>query len=234
MLTLQCRCGEVYHAEERYIGSSILCRRCGKILPVKPILLPTRPFTAIPSLFLRLKPRASIYRGRFTQQRAGVWIIGLVLLGLLAYRLLEPKEHQKPQIEPAEPLNPHSLPLGASPLGKAITYGSARLRVENGTDTDALVLVAQVQGSEQKIIQNFYIPQNISYTPLPIPSGQYVLRAAFGRDWDESAKRFNFRCSFTQTGSFYIGEDTVMEITLRDSPLGNLNHQKISEREFYK
>jgi rRNA maturation protein Nop10 len=39
MLTIRCRCGETYRAEERYVGSSILCSKCGQIVT---IALPAR------------------------------------------------------------------------------------------------------------------------------------------------------------------------------------------------
>ena len=39
MITVQCSCGETYHAEERYIGASILCtnRNCGQPVCGPPI-----------------------------------------------------------------------------------------------------------------------------------------------------------------------------------------------------
>ena len=35
MLTILCECGEIYHTEERYIGSSILCRECGSVIAIE-------------------------------------------------------------------------------------------------------------------------------------------------------------------------------------------------------
>ena len=34
MVTTRCRCGETYYSEERHIGSSLLCKRCGEIIPI--------------------------------------------------------------------------------------------------------------------------------------------------------------------------------------------------------
>src|SRR3989442_13771472 len=35
MITSRCQCGEVYHAEERYIGNAIACTRCNAMITIK-------------------------------------------------------------------------------------------------------------------------------------------------------------------------------------------------------
>src|SRR4030095_16070802 len=34
MLTIQCQCGEIFHADESQVGRAIRCRKCGQILGI--------------------------------------------------------------------------------------------------------------------------------------------------------------------------------------------------------
>jgi hypothetical protein len=46
MITIQCPCGEIYHAEEQHVGKNIKCSRCGEILSVKKLDSPLPVYRA--------------------------------------------------------------------------------------------------------------------------------------------------------------------------------------------
>jgi hypothetical protein len=143
--------------------------------------------------------------------------------------------------EEIEPVNPNTLRIGSAPLGRGVRSGYSTLTVENGTDTDALVRVIRFLRGEQ-LIRNFYIPANRTFTAEEIPPGNYVLRVAFGKDWNVPERRFNFRRSFSQTETFEISEFETedvttfskMRITLHKVLHGNFHSQEISEEEFWR
>jgi hypothetical protein len=151
--------------------------------------------------------------------------------------------------EPVEPANPNRLANGASPFGAGYRSGRSSLTVQNGTDTDALVRVIRL-GSYEQLVRNFYVPANESFTASELPTGTYVMRVAFGSDWNEAEKSFNFRKSFTQTDTFEANETEHSEpvyggvrTTLRASRLsitlhkvrdGNFSSKQISEEDFWR
>jgi hypothetical protein len=151
-------------------------------------------------------------------------------------------------IEPLEPVNPNRLPIGSSPLGSGIRSGHSSLSVVNGTDNDALVRVIRV-GVYEQLVRNFYVPANRTFTAEELPAGSYVMRVAFGRDWNETQKRFNFRRSFTETQQFQVTERVSSEqvsggrritthyskisITLHKVTDGNFASKQISEEDFW-
>lgn len=153
----------------------------------------------------------------------------------------EPHQHE------IEPLNPNVLPLGTAPFDYDVRGGNSTLKVDNGTDTDAIVRVTQVTGEN---IRNFFIPAGKKFTAESIPPADYVLRIGFGRDWNTQERRFNFRRSFSRTEVFKVTESkweeetedgyivhtksTDMSITLHKVVGGNFKSYPISEEEFWK
>jgi len=144
---------------------------------------------------------------------------------------------------------PRSLPLGATPLGGGITGGISNLQVQNGTQHDALVRLVRLLHREQKI-RNFYVPAGEEFIATQVPPGEYVLRVAFGRDWDSASRRFNHAPSFAETQRFtpherhwttqtedgYIkhAEASKMSITLHKVPFGNFQSHPITQEEFWR
>ncbi|HET9984121.1 MAG TPA: endonuclease/exonuclease/phosphatase family protein [Longimicrobiales bacterium] len=61
MLTVQCRCGETYHAEESHTGRKLRCRRCGRTLVVRAPKVPAGR---------RLRGRARAWAGALRPRRA--------------------------------------------------------------------------------------------------------------------------------------------------------------------
>lgn len=60
MLTVRCRCGETYHAEESHVGRKLRCRRCGRTLVVRPATVPVG---------LRLRGRARAWTDALRRRR---------------------------------------------------------------------------------------------------------------------------------------------------------------------
>src|SRR5262249_44140966 len=110
--------------------------------------------------------------------------------------------------EETEPSNPRRLPSCSSPLGRGIREGLSTLTIENGTELDAFVKVFKVSGG-RLLIRNLFIVAGKTCTSDSVPAGEYVLLTAFGKDWDASTKKFNFRRSFAETQRFEVTEEQV-------------------------
>jgi hypothetical protein len=336
MITVQCSCGETYHAEEKYIGASILCTstKCGQVIPIAPLSRATPPNTPVNSHRWNTPvplDRRRIHPSKRTIIVCGILValaIGLAVLARLrtnsakngnasnqspsaaaapsagsnAFRsddnsLKSPTSEGRPQVngsngkggservepspsgindvlhDPAtekrapkpvepvspmavpppseallkeiEPLNPKRLPTGAAPFGPGTRSGNSILTVENGTDTDALVRVIRFLNGEQ-LTRNFYIIAGKSFSAREVPPGDYVLRIAFGKDWNESARGFNYRRLFSETQHFEMREETSedeaatrirysrMSITLHQVVNGNFASHPISEEAFWR
>jgi hypothetical protein len=135
-----------------------------------------------------------------------------------------------------EPSNPNVLPDGAAPLGPGLKSGHSVLSTQNGTDTDALVRVIAVPSG--RLIRNFFVGASHEFRAEEIPPGNYVLRVALGRDWNEQERRFNYRRSFEETESFEITESATefseMTITLHKVLNGNFRSHAIGEEQFWR
>lgn len=157
------------------------------------------------------------------------------------------KEYQPAHSKPIKPTTPRRLPLGATPFGAGVHAGKSTLTIDNGTDTDALVRVLRI-GSSKELIRNVYIPHGKEFTATQLPLGDYILRIAFGYDWEAKRKSFNFDRSFSQSESFAITESTwnedtddgyikhttasKMSVTLHKVRNGNFKTHPIPENEF--
>lgn len=163
-------------------------------------------------------------------------------------RVVEPLPDLR-TLEPVEPVNPVRLPIGSAPFRGGIREGRSTLTVDNGTEADALVKVIRLEFGEE-MVRNFYIPAGRKFNADELPPGSYVLRVAFGIDWDKAKKRFNFRRSFSETQTFEITERqwreytedgyvvnyeaSDMRITLHKVLHGNFRTETISEKAFMR
>ena len=159
------------------------------------------------------------------------------------YKSLEAQRREYP---PLSNTQPYRLPHGASPFGLGIRGGHSTLTVDNGTDTDAAVKL--IRGKIQ-LIRSIYIHHGERLTVPQIPPGKYVLRVAFGEDWNPKDHKFNFRRSFLESEVFEITETTSvreneegqrtetqywddMSVTLHKVLQGNFRTHEISEEVF--
>lgn len=104
MLTIRCECGEVFHAEERYIGRAIKCWRCGQVLGIG--ATPPAPSHA-GSVESPGPPGASIASGRWRRRRwviAGVASVAAVIA--VAVFLSVPERDQRQRVTPPPMLRP--------------------------------------------------------------------------------------------------------------------------------
>lgn len=150
-----------------------------------------------------------------------------------------------------EPVNPNRLRTGSAPYTGGIRSGHSEITVDNGTDTDAVVRVVRFMAGSQEKVRNFYVRSHDQFTAKRIPPGEYVLRVAFGTDWNPETRRFNYRKSFTESQPFTVDETTWTEtredgevlrynqpsklsITLHKVPHGNFRIHPINEDEFWQ
>jgi hypothetical protein len=345
MITLYCDCGERYFADEKYVGSSILCRKCRNLVPIRrasSVLMTddnevkdpiSQHRTENDSDSSRIFSGSLVFKERFLNRHVTVrrllvvlaifFGIFIVILALLIPKFRGTKPAQQPEaftpsssidanpksgshtkakdpapvnlpkasqpqedgsqtgtrpprgldgradavpkeIDPShysgspqvakdiqpkpneiEPPYPNRLHTGATPLGDGVRDGRCIVKVINGTDTDALVRVIRIDDGEQ-LFRNFYLIAGTTFTAEKFASGNYVLKVAFGSDWNEGAKRFNFRRSFEKTELFtlnetkepttggYVTKFTNMTLTLHKVIDGNFHSSPISEAEFWR
>jgi len=249
MIKIQCPCGETYTSDNQHIGKHIQCNKCKSILAIHENVSPVPALakeseTGASPIFSSppLKPSTSSREQNF---RAPVLVIvALIVIAFLYYLLSSPSSHRQEGKVPiqasqsnvgdmtkdakqadisVEPKHPKRLPLGASPFGTGIHGGKSKLSLNNGTDTDALVGVLRL-GKTEELIRNSFIPAGKKYTTKQLPPGTYILRIAFGSDWDDEKSEFNFRQSFSQSEEFQITENTWTE----DTDDGYIKHTKAS------
>src|SRR5262249_41278485 len=149
-----------------------------------------------------------------------------------------------------EPVNPNRLRTGSTPFTGGIRSGNSEITVDNGTDTDALVRVVRFRQGNQQHVRNFYIRAQGRFVADLIPPGEYVLRVAFGTDWNSETRKFNYRRSFAETQTFTVDEtrwtetrddgevvrtrSSALSITLHKVPHGNFQSHPITEEEFWQ
>lgn len=194
--------------------------------------------------------------------------IGVFLLLLIAPNSVKKVEevvppstitHQQTSVTPTqkmevpielEPVNPNRLNTGAAPFTGGIRSGHSQINVDNGTDTDAIVRVVRFNDAGQQKIRNFYVRSSDKFVAKQIPPGEYVLRVAFGTDWNSDTRKFNYRKSFSKTQTFTIEETKSKEqtdegevehtrfsklsITLHKVLNGNFKSYPIDEEEFWQ
>jgi hypothetical protein len=148
-----------------------------------------------------------------------------------------------------EPVNPNRLTTGSTPVDGAVRSGNSKITVDNGTDTDAIVRVVRFRKSHQQHVRNFYVRSQEHFVATFVPPGEYVLRVAFGTDWNSAIRKFNYRRSFSETQTFVVDEtrwtetsedgevvhtkSSGLSITLHKVPHGNFESRPINEEEFW-
>jgi len=147
------------------------------------------------------------------------------------------------------PSAPYSLRLGSAPLGPGVSGGNSVVTVDNGTSSDALVRLVGIRNVERNV-RNFYIPSGERFPAKRVPPGTYVLRAAFGKDWNPANRRFNYDRSFLESEAFEVTErhwtepteegyiertrTTDLSITLHKVLFGNFQTHQLSEEQFWQ
>ena len=149
-----------------------------------------------------------------------------------------------------EPVNPKHLKTGTAPFSGRIMSGHSVITVDNGTDTDSVVRIVRLRNGVQQKVRNFYVRAHNKFSAKQIPPGNYILKTAFGVDWNSKERKFNFKNSFSKTETFAVDETTSTEITddgevervkfsnlsitLHKVRHGNFHTQSIDENEFWQ
>ncbi len=227
MLTIRCQCGEAFHAEERHIGRTIKCWRCGQILSIG--ALPPRPTD--PAFVETASSKARVTYGRQSKRRWGVAFLALtavVVTVTLAVQFF-PREQGKQQAvtrapvpqppppaisepvatptpAPAPPRPPTSkrpatrLRTGANmwpPLGAP---GRGTLRIHNGTGYDAALTLLDAEANTAR--RYVYLRARDVITLADIAPCRCRLFFALGTDWDAVAEEFREDASFAVFDDF--------------------------------
>lgn len=163
-----------------------------------------------------------------------------------------PKPLPAPIVNPPvfEPIDPIRLKTGTALYSGRRISGHSTITVDNGTDTDAVVRVIRFSNGIQEKVRNFYLQAHSKYTAKQIPPGIYILKVAFGMDWNLDERKFNYKKSYSKTQNFTVDETTSIESTddgevqrIRSSALsitlhkvrhGNFKTHPIDEDEFWQ
>jgi len=188
---------------------------------------------------------------------------GFVVIGIFLLFLLPDWHSTLTQQEPSillpskmkvpvdsESVNPNRLRTGTVPSKNDIRSGHSEITVDNGNDTDSIVRVLRFKDGKQQNIRNFYVRSNNKFVAKQIPQGEYILKVAFGTDWNSDTRKFKYRRSYGKTQKFTVDETTSEEqtdegevehtrysklsITLHKVPHGNFKTYPINEDEFWE
>lgn len=92
------------------------------------------------------------------------------------------------------PAGPLDRRLETGTLVKDPGNGQGEIRIENGTDTDAAVTLAQ----NGQAVGTVYTARNTTTTMTGLPTGSYRIYVAWGADWDPVAAGFSRSCTFDE------------------------------------
>lgn len=119
---------------------------------------------------------------------------------------------------------------GTGLLSKAPSYGQGELLIRNGTDSDGVVILVDLNDTP---LQAAYIRAADSFRMTQIEIGTYRLYFSKGEAWDAARKQFTVnvnRQRFADTLNF--GVDTGYEVTLYGVAGGNAGTQYVPEGAF--
>ncbi len=140
---------------------------------------------------------------------------------------------------------PFSLPNGTWIIRPADISGHSRLRINNGTDLDAVVKFISATRPRKTVWMLYICSHNETAITNIAPRG-YFLRFALGKDWDPASSKFLRDREFYQAGNQFDFvesemqthsgaqsiEYTEFEVTLNVVPNGNLPREPIDEQIF--
>jgi hypothetical protein len=145
------------------------------------------------------------------------------------------------QPTPERPLHPRSLRTGQE-WGVASERGLGSLRIENGTNLDAVVALFDTSSSDPREARRaVYVRTSETATITGIAVGTYALKFKLGLDWEEATRSFTFdsSCSefvdpmtYTETQTNEATFYRVKEVTLQAVPGGNARTKTIDAAQF--
>ena len=131
-----------------------------------------------------------------------------------------------------EPVRP---PTGTY-LVKDMPRGKAKLEVENGLDSDAVVIMSLPEKPDKPLVA-VYIQAGDDYNIKQIDAGTYIIYFSLGHDWDEGSgkfitdatyERFEEEIKFVSSSTHY----SVVTVTLHPVAGGTAAIENLDEDEF--
>ena len=221
-------CGRRNRLARRTADSTYRCGQCR-------VTIPNPFFGAAPTP----QPLPPLRRIRSPLNKG--WLAVLGAIAVVAVNWLTTQ--RQPSVSPAfrtaaQRQNGRSLANG-SVIRRGFGQGDGTLRVENGTDSDAVVkLVDSTLGA---LVVEFYVRHGQTASVDQIPDGTFQVIFAGGDDWDSEAQgftrdvsfaAFDKRFDFTTKRTGYEVDYSSFTLTLHAVPHGNLSSQPISAADF--
>jgi len=265
MITVRCTCGETYNADEQHAGRRIRCR-CGKVLEIVAAPNP-RDLVGSQERFDSssrepLDRPAEAYPRRTPKPIARRWAVaasvaGILLLSWGVYHIANPpqEKNSRASVRPPPPAIPAPVatvqpvlppcspeaqvrPRSGAELGGRHRGGLGRLRVANGTDSDAVaVLIDDATEAPRRAI---FIRSGESGAMTSVPPGRYRLRFQLGSDWlaerrfcrTRGTSEFDSAFDFEEVESDRGTRYSTYELTLHPVPQGTARTHVVSDSRF--
>ena len=141
----------------------------------------------------------------------------------------------------ASPLLHRSLPTGTT-FVQQIGGGHGRLKVENGTNYDALI---KIFASDRRIVASCYVRAGDYLLYDQVPDDRYAVLYSTGEDWDGDAQQFTRKSTYSRMDKIFEFRTTSERnssgvqtsyteeiITLNIEENGNLPIEEISAAQF--
>jgi len=116
-------------------------------------------------------------------------------------------------------------------LVRKLSGGSAKLKVENGLDLDAVAILSSSKEPKDPLIA-VYIQSKDSYTIREIKGGTYVLYFALGEDWDSCSEKFTTKTTYKRFEDEFNFTHYNYEVTLHSVVGGTAGTELVGEDEF--
>jgi hypothetical protein len=220
MLSIQCPCGEQFHAADEHVGRYLKCRRCGKnLLVARPITASSQRVEARRAEAPLPQQAVSAISSNRHLYAVGATVIGLFLL-IVATDLRRGMDGEKkdgttaistsapaPKSAPSTVVEPRAIPPTCIPntlvpaTGKELKRGGRGGHgiptIDNGSGYDAVV--ALYDQENERVVRRLYVRSGQVGQALSIIPGNYSIRFAFGEAYSVSRGRF---CAFHGASEF--------------------------------
>lgn len=154
-----------------------------------------------------------------------------------------PKNDKPTHVADRRPTEYNSLPTGTRIEEDVGVDGHGELTVENGTNEDAVVRLAQTGIDVDETLRWFFVQAHSTAHVPKIPEGNYRLTFTTGLNWVESEDAFSWHATYSEfERSFEFREQRdsdgiqyhSISVTLHSVPFGNIRTRLISREEFLK
>lgn len=230
MIDIQCRCGEVYHADEAHAGKAIRCLRCGNVLiiPVSksetaqrdPREEPShnkeqttgagptsREYGASSSDRRYARPEnATPAPTPASKSRVHTWLIFVLIVAavsLIPLILAGNRESSAPaeRAQPTTSVRPTDYVLpNGHDMWSSRHYGLGELVVDNGTSYHAVVKL--VDTATMRTSRMMFVQRGHVATMQHIGQGTYILRYALGLNWQTPNRTFERHAQYGEFDKF--------------------------------